>query len=117
MKTAQEQHNWSVFLKLFSLQNQMRPTRLGVFEGAPGALVDYWIEDGLPLAGIDVDTRVGALPTIQIMLGSDELRQMTHTISNARQMRLLLSADATADGLEIENAEGSTTILRFENDL
>lgn len=119
MNKTETQHNWSVFLKLFSLQNNLRRTRLGVFEGAPGALIDYWIEDGLPLEAIDVDTRGANAPTVEIMLGSVEkpdTHRMTHTVQNARLIRILLSGGGEADGLEIEDAERRTTILRFEND-
>jgi len=120
MKKAEKQHNWSVFLKLFSLQNKLRPTRLGVFEGAPGALVDYWLEDGLPLADIDIDTHAENAPSVEIMLGNFEKAdapKMTHIVQNARFIRILLSSTGEADGLEIEDATGKTTILRFENNL
>lgn len=72
MEAATKKSNWTEFLTLFSEQNQMRPTRLGVFEGEPGAMRDYWLEDGLPLTGIDVDTHAEGAPTIEIMLGGNE---------------------------------------------
>ena len=118
MYKTEKQHNWSAFLRLFSLQNNMRPTRIGVFEGAPGAMTDYWLEDGLPLAGIDIDTRGEDAPTVEIMLGSVEkpdTRHLTHTTAKARFVRLVLSASGESDGLDIEDDEGRTTILRFEN--
>jgi hypothetical protein len=117
MNAAAIQHNWSVFLKLFSQQNRNRMTRIGVFEGEAGEMTDYWLEAGLPLAGVDVDTHGKDAPVIEIMLGNqgkDDLRHLTHTVHNARFIRVVLSASGEADGLDIENSEG-TTILRFED--
>ncbi len=116
-KTA-AQHNWSVFLENFSRQNKARPTRIGVFEGEPGSMTDFWLEDGLPLEGIDLDTRGETAPTIQIMLGESakpDSRAFTHTIVNTRFVKIILSASGESDGLEIENEKGAITILRFEN--
>ena len=116
MDAAAKQHNWSVFLKHFSEQNQNRMTRIGVYEGEPGEMSDYWLEDGLPLAGVDVDTHSKDAPVIEIMLGdrADDSRHLTHTVHNTRFVRIVLSASGEADGLDIENFEG-TTILRFED--
>lgn len=118
MNAATIQHNWSVFLKLFSEQNLKRLTRIGVFEGEPGEMSDYWIEAGLPLAGVDVDTHSKVEPVVEIMLGDaakDDSSHLTHTVHNARFVRIVLSASGEADGLDIENSEGETTILRFED--
>lgn len=106
MNAATKQHNWTNFLKYYSEQNVGRPTRLGVFENGN----DFWIEDGLPLTGIDVDDHNDA-PTVEIMLGDD----LTHTIKDARSIKMSLSLDESNDGLDITDAEGKTTILRFEN--
>jgi hypothetical protein len=120
MNKTETQHNWSAFLKLFSRQNQNRPTRIGVFEGEPGAMTDYWVEDGLPLTGIDVDTGGSDAPSVEIMLGNMEKPDspaLTHTIAKARFIKIVLSAGGESDGLDIENEDGRTTILRFENQI
>lgn len=116
--TTKQQHTWSKFLKLFSEQNQSRKTRISVFEGAPDAMKDYWLEDSLPLAGVDVDTRGENAPTVEIMLGDTtkaDSPHLTHVVSGARFAKIVLSASGEADGLEIDDAEGKTTILQFEN--
>lgn len=118
MNATTKRHNWSMFLKLFSEQNGGRLTRLGVFEREFGAATDYWIEDGLPLAGIDVDARDKEMPTIEIMLGDankGDSRHFTHTVAGARFVKIVLSSGGEADGLEIEDANGKTTVLRFED--
>ena len=119
MNKTETQHNWTEFIRLFSGQNRSRPTRIGVFEGEPGKLTDYWLEDGLPLEGIDVDSSGSDAPTVEIMLGSSEKpgsRAFTHKIERARSAKIILSASGDSDGLEIENDDGAVTILRFENE-
>ena len=119
MNKAQTQPNWTEFIKLFSRQNHRRPTRIGVFEGEPATMTDYWLEDGLPLEGIDVDLRGAQAPTVEIMLGSRAeagARSFTHKIARARFAKIVLSVSGSADGLEIEDEAGAVTILRFENE-
>ncbi len=116
MNKSKTQHNWAEFIKLFSRQNKSRPTRLGVFEGEPGNMTDYWLEDGLPLEGIDLDAGGADAPTVEIMLGNAGGRTFTHKIENARFMKMVFSASGESDGLEIEDAQGAITILRFENE-
>lgn len=119
INTAKKRSNWIEFLKLFSEQNLMRPTRLGVFEGEPGEMRDYWLEDGLPLTGIDVDNHGDVFPDIEIMLGGNEpdgSNAMTHTVRKAQSASIILSSNGEGEGLEIKDAEGNTTFLRFENE-
>jgi hypothetical protein len=106
MNAAAKQLYWSNFLKFFSQQNNGRITRVGVFENGN----DYWLEDGLPLRGVDVDMN-GESATIEIMLGED----FTHTVKNAGEIKMTFSLSESNDGLDITDAEGGTTILRFEN--
>lgn len=118
MNKTEIQHNWTDFLKLFSRQNHKRPTRIAVFEGEPGSMSDYWIEDGLPLNGIDIDAHGKNAPSVEIMLGTEEksnLRHLTHNIVKVRFIKIILSASGETDGLDIEDELGVTTILRFEN--
>jgi len=109
MNAATQQHNWTSFLKFYTEQNKGRATRLGVFENQSDRFSDYWLENGLPLVGIDVDTH-GEMPVIEIMLGN-----FTHTIREAKNIKILLSFDGDEDGLDLTDAESRTTILRFEN--
>lgn len=118
MDTTKQQYTWAAFIKLFSEQNKSRPTRIGVFEGEPSNMTDYWLEDGLPLEGIDLDSRGGDAPAIEIILGNSEKsgsRAFTHKIANVRTVKIILSATGESGGLDIEDDRGATTILRFEN--
>ena len=103
MNAATKQHIWMNFLTFYGEQNAGRLTSLGVFEGEN----DYWLENGLPLLGLDIDTH-GAMPTVEIML-----ENFTHTIKDARKLKIRFSLDGDEDGLDITDAQGKTTILRF----
>jgi hypothetical protein len=108
MNAAIKQHEWTKFLKFFSDENNGRPTRLGVFEPKHNALTDYWLESGLPLLGVDIDTR-DERPAIQITVGN-----FTHDATNAVKLEFQFSLSGEEDGLDITDVEGRTTVLRFE---
>lgn len=105
---AEKQHEWTKFLKFFSEQNEGRPTRIGVFECDRDKVNDYWLEDGLPLVGIDIDTK-GERPSVQIIVGN-----FTHEVKDAVKLVFRLGVEADEDGMDVSNAAGQTTILRFE---
>lgn len=100
---------WAEFLTSYGRANSKRPTRLGLFHKTAGVVNDYWIEDGLPLVGLDVEFG-DDLPVVQIMLDG-----FTHVVRDVRSIRPIFSADGSEDGLDLVREGGSTTILRFEN--
>ena len=114
---VQTETNWSKFLKLFSEVNRNRPTRLGVFRGVAGDMEDYWLEDRMPLAGVDFDLHGAAGPEIEILLdGLQGNEHMSRRVAGVRTVKITLSIDGEADGLEIETYRGETTTLRFESE-
>ena len=114
MEATGTQHNWRPFVDLFGQTNRSRPTRIAVFEGEPEDWTDDWLEDGLPLTGIDIEERPGKPIALEIMLGTGGTRQFTHAVKDVRSLRITLSATGVNDGLEIGDAEGRTTVLRFD---
>ncbi len=85
-----------------------RPTRLGVFARADDIVNDYWIESGLPFAGISLEAGSG-LPALQIEIGTYQ-----HKVEKIVRLAIKLSASGEEDGLDILNTHGQTTVLRFE---
>lgn len=108
MEPAKEIHNWSKYVNLFSETNSGRPTRLGVFERKGDIVNDYWLESGLPLTGVDIDTHDGRTD-VQITLGT-----FTHEISNAVELEFHLDLMGDEEGLDVRGSDGTTTVLRFE---
>lgn len=115
MMTGERTRNkFADLLKIFGEQNESRLTRLGVFIPENDTMQDYWLEDGLPLTGIDTETDGGI--NVEIMLGKEgDERHLTHSIKNAQSIKIELGLEAEKDGLEITDAGGKVTILRFEN--
>jgi hypothetical protein len=105
---------WEPYLREFNRQNGARLTRLGILK-AGGGVEDLWLEDGLPLAGVGLDTE-GHEPSVEIMLGREGAsgRGVTHTVARARRVVIRLDADGREEGLDVEDAAGATTVLRFE---
>ena len=104
-----EQNNWTKFLKFYTEANAGRPTRLGVFEKNGDYTTDYWLEDGLPFVGIDAD-RDDGVRSVQIFAG-----QMTHSVPRAEKITFHLALSQMEDGFDVIDADGTLTMLRFEN--
>jgi len=111
MNTKAKLHDWMEQITLFSTENVGRPTRLGVFEPLNYGLNDYWLEDRLPLNGIDVDQHDGEA-TITIHLDG-----YTYRVPRAKRINLHYSVDGTDDGFDVVDAAGRTSVLRFETEL
>ena len=95
---------WQDLLHYYGERNEGRATRLGVFEDGN----DYWLEDGLPLTGVDIDAHT-ADANVQIMLD-----RFTHTVRGVSHVTFHLSNDGNADGFDVTDAEGRVAMLRFE---
>jgi hypothetical protein len=72
-----------------------------------GVVNDLWIEDGLPLVGIDIDTKEGRK---SINIGLENFRHSVDSVIAIAEV----SGDGAGDGLDIRDDEGKTTTLRFE---
>lgn len=110
MNEQSMQNQWSKYLRFFTEQNSGRLTRLGVFERDGDNVTDYWLESGLAFLGIDIDHSSSKV-TIQILLGNLE-----HSVVEPRHIKFVLGRSGDEDGIDITDAEGRTTVLRFEID-
>lgn len=99
---------WPEFLKSYGSRNAGRPTRLGVFETRDGVTDDYWLEDGLPLIGLDSAPKAGRTE-VEIFLDN-----FTHSIADATKL-VSVEDGGKEQGIDIAGADGKTTIMRFEN--
>ncbi len=103
-----EETRWPIFLREYSNRNQGRPTRLGVFGTSNGAANDYWIHDGVPVVALDAYSKNGNT-TVDLFF-----HNYTHSIDGAAKV-VHVEGDEKDDGLDISDAEGKTTVLRFES--
>jgi hypothetical protein len=108
MKETVSRSDWHQFLRQYTDENSGRPTRLGIFELRGGALQDFWLEDGLPFVGIDLEERLSG-PSIEIVLGN-----YAHRVSDAAEVRQISGDNSEDEGLDILDRNGTTTVLRFE---
>ena len=100
--------SWPTFLREYSHRNHGRPTRLGVFGISNGVANDYWIHDGVPVVALDAYSKNGKT-TVDIFFDN-----YTHSIDAAAKV-VHVEDNGKDDGLDIMDAEGKTTVLRFES--
>ncbi len=108
MTVVKKQHKWASFLRFFSTENSGRKTRLGVFESSGEIMEDYWLECGLPLSDVEIDSR-SERPTIRISVG-----ELKHEVRDAVKLAFQFSLSGEEDGIDITDVHGRQTILRFE---
>ena len=107
MNAVIDKTEWPAFLKSYGARNAGRPTRLGVFETNDGVTDDYWLEDGLPLVGLDIAPKDDRTE-VEIFLDS-----FTHSIADATRL-VSIEDDGREQGIDIAGADGKTTVMRFE---
>ena len=119
MRKNIEPSSWRANLSDFGERNKMRPTRLEVFGRDKEVESDFWLEDGLLLAGIALETDGERGPSLEIMLQVPTVptrSHMTHTITGVKRMGLETVAGRD-ESLEIEDKEGAVTVMHFESEV
>ena len=118
MRKNIEPLSWQSDLAAFSKRNNMRPTRLEVLGPAGEVESDFWLEDGLLLAGIDLDPDGERGTYVEIMLqapSTSSKNHITHTVAGVKRLELEMT-DGRDKALEIEDGEGRFTIMHFESE-
>jgi len=118
MRKNIEPLSWQSDLAAFGKRNNMRPTRLEVLGPTGEVETDFWLEDGLLLAGIDLDPDGERGTRIEIMLqaaSASSKNHLTHTVAGVKRLGLE-TTDGHDAGLEIEDGEGKVTIMHFESE-
>jgi hypothetical protein len=119
MRNKIEPARWQANLTAFGERNNMRPTRLEVLGPDREMNTDLWLEDGLLLAGIDIDSGGEGGSSVEIMLRASKAtspNHMTHTVAGVKRVELETTGGRD-EGLEIEDREGFITIMRFETEV
>jgi hypothetical protein len=108
-----ERGQWKTFLDEFSKRNQLRPSRVEIL-GEIGAQEQ---EELLPFEGISFEPKGSAAGSVEIILGGEtaaEPRHISHLILHAEHILPLIGIGGVEGGLEVEDGEGTKTILQFE---
>ena len=119
MRKNIEPLSWKSDLAAFGKRNNMRPTRLEVLGPAGEIESDFWLEDGLLLAGVDLDTDGERGACVEIMLqapSNSSKNHMTHAVAGVKRLELE-TTDGRDTALEIEDGEGRVTIMYFESEM
>jgi hypothetical protein len=118
MRKNIEPSSWQSDLAAFGKRNNLRPTRLEVLGPALEVESDFWLEDGLLLAGIDLDPDGKRGTYVQIMLqapSTSSKNHITHIVAGVKRLGLE-TTDGRDAALEIEDGEGRVTIMHFESE-
>ena len=116
MRINIEKPNWKSELLTFNQRNEQRPTSLEVMGPGREAESDYWLEGGLLFQGVDLDLDCNRDLYLDIMLQAqtgNTRNHMTHNVTSVRRINLEMQ-EGRDQRLEIEDATGALTILRFE---
>ena len=101
--------DWRRFFDNLSKRRFEWDTEIEVLDSEMG---DQGLSMGLPLNGITVET-ASDLTTIDISVGENTDRHQTHNIKNPVRIAYLAADDTHADVVNIEEADGTKTLLRF----
>jgi hypothetical protein len=118
MRKNIERLSWQSDLAAFGKRNTMRSTRLEVLGPGREVEADFWLEDGLRLAGIDLDPDGQRGTYVEIMLqapSTSNKNHITHTVAGVKRLELE-TTDGRDKALEIEDEEGRVTIMHFESE-
>jgi Family of unknown function (DUF5335) len=102
---------WIEFFDGFSRQHEGWLAAVEVFGTDIGAQVEA---RELPFTGITADLKDGE-DMVSIILGEEAEDHVTHTISRPTHVRLEQTAEGANAALQIESADGTTTLLRFRS--
>ena len=117
MQNAIVPETWKTSLSEFGKRNHLRPTRIEVLDPSADLNLDFWIEDGMLLTGIDMEADRNRGLSVDIMLQATPeacRNHLTHRI--AEVMRLELESRGVGNEvLEVQDSRGMITIVRFEH--
>lgn len=106
-----EQSQWSVYLNEFNKRNGGRAAHVEVFGEELGA---QEVAEKLPFDGVTFENKGAQGPVAEIMLGAAADRHLTHTIMDVCRIVPKVGAGGREEALEIEAADGTKTLIVFE---
>lgn len=101
------------FLQDFTEEHRAQPMTLEVLVGAAWNVQ----ESGMPLVGLDLDTRGPDAPALEIILGDEatgEKRHLAHTVNRIRGVTVELDENEDEQRLIIEGDDGVQAALSID---
>jgi Family of unknown function (DUF5335) len=103
---------WIEFFDSFSLRHDRWLVTVELLRPDIGAQVQ---SRGLPLVGITADLKASSSGTINIMLGTEPGRNVTHSINDTTAVVLEQTEEGGVVALKILSQDQTSTILRFRS--
>ena len=104
-----KKENWKTFLENLSRRRYEWMTEVEVLSPENG---NQTLSNGLPLNGITIEIS-GQNTSIDVSVGQTVGNHQTHMIRNPTRLAFLAGDPAHGDVLDIEEADGTKTLLRF----
>ena len=104
-----KKENWGDFFDTLTKRRFEWKTRVEVIGSEMG---DQVLTEGLPLNGITLEPK-GELTMIDISVGEKPASHQTHSVRNPTRIAFLPAADKHADVIDIEEEDGTKTLITF----
>ena len=101
---------WNAFFEMFSKQHEGWLATVEVLGRDIGAQEEA---HELPLVGITADLKGGDADAVSIIVGKAAAEHITHTVTGVAHVWLEQAESGADEALQIEGANGTTTLLRF----
>lgn len=98
----------SEFMEILNRRYSGRPTRIGMFEPGSSGVMDYWIENGLPLAQVEIEQLDGHV-RLRVTAG-----EYSHEIEDPIRVSFHTTLRGEEDGVDIAESTGRTLVVRFD---
>jgi hypothetical protein len=114
MKEKIAREHWALALAEINAANVNWPTSLEVIGPIGEVSRDYWLENGLPLLGLSLEKGKVETLNLAILLGGQTAREhLEHNVTDVVALALERDYEGHCYCLEVEDAAGRVTILRF----
>lgn len=114
MERRIELSNLAPFVREFTEEHRTKPMTLEVLVGSTWNIE----ESGMPLVGIDLETKGPHAPALEILLGdvaSGEQRHLTHTVHGVTKVTVELDLNEEQRRLIVEGDDGSQAVLSIDS--
>jgi hypothetical protein len=107
MKRRIELSNLEIFVKNFNERHEARPVTLRLIHGTTPMTEG----EGIPLVGLDVEREPSGAIDMEIVLGDDANRHLTHTVKDVGRVEVEMEKGNRETRLVVESRSGEQAIM------